>query len=83
MVRTGTVKNFPPPKEAQENMESQKDKKKMPYSAPSLTELTAEQARKLVADRKKFNEEEAADFLKSIRKQQQSHATYQQRKRSA
>jgi hypothetical protein len=47
-------------------MESQGRKKK-PYSAPSLTKLTPEQARKLVADRRNCSEEEAADFLKSLR----------------
>jgi hypothetical protein len=44
-------------------MES-KDPKKKPYSFPTLTRLTAEQAKKLVADRKLCNEEDAADFFK-------------------
>jgi hypothetical protein len=63
-------------------MESQ-DQKKKPYSAPSLTKLTPEQAKKLVADRTNCSEEEAADFLKSLRKQRQSDATDQEWKRSA
>jgi hypothetical protein len=56
--------------------------KKKPYSRPSLTKLTAEQATKLVAERKKCSEEEAAELLKSLRRQP-SEATDQRRKRSA
>ena len=63
-------------------MESQDRKKKL-YSAPSLTKLTLEQARKLVADRRNCSEEEAADFLKSLRQLPLHDATDQQRKRSA
>jgi len=59
------------------------DRKKKPYSAPSLTKLTPEQARKLVADRRNCSEEEAADFLKSLRQQPLHDATDQQRQRSA
>ena len=44
-------------------MES-KDPKKKPYSPPpTLTKLTPEQARTLLADRKNCGEEEAADLL--------------------
>jgi len=53
------------------------------YTSPILKELTQEQAKKLVADRKHCNEEEAAEFLKFLRKRQQNDATGQQRKRSA
>jgi transcriptional regulator of met regulon len=60
------------------------DNKKKPYSPPTLTKLTPEQARKLVADRKKFNEEKAAiAFLKALSRQPTSNATNQKRKRSA
>ena len=55
-------------------MESQDRKKKL-YSAPSLTKLTPEQARKLVANRRDCSEEEAADFLKSLRHQPLHDAT--------
>jgi hypothetical protein len=55
-------------------MESQDRKKKL-YSAPSLTKLTPEQARKLVANRRDCSEEEAADFLKSLRQQPLHDAT--------
>jgi hypothetical protein len=55
-------------------------KKKRPYSPPSLTTLTLEQAKELVADRRKCGEEEAHDFLKSVRQQQR--ARYQEGKRS-
>jgi AmiR/NasT family two-component response regulator len=63
-------------------MESQ-DKKKKPYSPPTLTKLTPEQAKKLVADRKNCSEEEAADFLNSLLRQQPNNAMDQKRKRSA
>ena len=58
------------------------DQKKKPYSAPTLTQLTPEQARKLIADRKNCSEEEAAEFLMSLRKQPPNNATDQQRQRS-
>lgn len=60
-----------------------KDNKKKPYSSPTLTELTREQAIKLVADRKHCSEEEAVEFLDSLRKQKQSDARDQKRDRSA
>ena len=60
-----------------------KDHKKKPYSPPALTELTQEQAIKLVAKRKNCSEEEAAEFLESLRKQPPNDATDQKRKRSA
>ena len=64
-------------------MES-KDQKKKTYSPPTLTKLTPEQARKLVADRKHCSEEEAAiAFLKSLSRKPTNDATDQQRKRSA
>ena len=62
---------------------SSKDKKKRLYSPPTLTDLTREQAITLVAKRKRCSDEEAAEFLKSLRKQQQTDATNQERKRSA
>ena len=43
-------------------MES-KDPKKKPYSPPTLTKLTPEQAKTLLADHKNCGEEEAADLL--------------------
>ena len=47
-----------------------KNTKKNPYSPPAVTKLTPEQAKKLVADHKSCSEEEAADFLKSLRREQ-------------
>jgi hypothetical protein len=58
------------------------DQKRKPYSPPALTKLTPEQAKKLVADRDNCSEEEAADFLKLLRKQP-NEARDQKRKRSA
>ena len=52
-------------------MESQ-DRKKKPYSPPTLRKLTPEQAKRPIADRKNCSEEEAAEFLKSLRRQQQN-----------
>jgi hypothetical protein len=57
------------------------DNKKNPYSPPTLTKLTPEQA---VADREKFKEEEAAiAFLKALSRPPTDKATDQKRKRSA
>jgi hypothetical protein len=64
-------------------MESE-DQKKNTYCHPTFTKLTAEQARKFVADYKTRNEEEAAaDFFESLRKHPPNNATDQKRKRSA
>jgi len=43
-------------------MESNNQKQE-PYSPPTLRKITLEQAKKLVADRQKYSEEEAADLL--------------------
>jgi hypothetical protein len=45
-----------------------KDKKK-PYLSPTLKKLTIERAKKLVADRADRNDQEAAEFLKSLRQE--------------
>ncbi len=42
-------------------------KQKKPYSQPALTELTQEQAMKLVAERKNRSDEYAAEFLQALR----------------
>jgi len=47
-----------------------KEKKKKPYLSPTLTKLTPEQAKKLVADRTGRNDQEAAEFLQSFRQEQ-------------
>jgi hypothetical protein len=54
-----------------------------PYSPPVLTELTREQAIKLVAKRKNCTEEEAEKLLDSLRKQPPQDATDRKLKRSA
>jgi hypothetical protein len=63
-------------------MESE-DQKKKHYSHPTLTKLTAEQTRKVVADRKTCSKDEADDFFESLRKQPPNNTTNQKRKRSA
>ena len=63
-------------------MKSQ-DQKKKPYSAPVLTKLTLEQAKKHVADRKNCSAEEAAQFLKPLRQTATTDCIDQNWKRSA
>jgi len=64
-------------------MES-KDPRKEPYSPPTLTTLTPEQAETLLADRKNCSEEKAADLLEiPPDNENQNTATDQKRKRSA
>ena len=53
------------------------------YNPPMLTELTEEQANKLVADRKKCTEEEAAKLLRRLRKPLPKEGTSRERRRSA
>ena len=43
------------------------DRKTTPYFPPTLTKLTLNQARKLVADRTYRDQEEAGKFLESLR----------------
>ena len=44
--------------------------KKKPYLSPTLKKLTLERAKKFVVDRTDRNDQEAAEFLKSLRQQQ-------------
>lgn len=57
--------------------------KKKSYSPPSLTELTREQAKKLVMERKHGSEETASEFLNLLRQQSKSTGKDQERKRPA
>jgi hypothetical protein len=63
-------------------MESEAQKKK-PYSAPVLTKLTLEQAKKHVAARKNCSAEEAAQLLQSLRQTPTTDCIDQNWKRSA
>jgi hypothetical protein len=45
---------------------------KKPYLPPTVTKLTPNQARQLVANRINGNEEEAADFLESMQEQKKT-----------
>jgi len=47
--------------------------KKKPYSPPALRNLTPEQAKTIVADRKNCSEEEAAQFLESLQHLQEQN----------
>ena len=60
-----------------------KDHKKNRYFPPTLTKLTPEQAKKLVADRKGCSEEDATDFLNSLRRRHTERPPDDERKRSA
>jgi len=54
-----------------------KDKKKKLYLSPTLKKLTLERAKKLVADHTDRNDQEAAEFLKSLRQENpQKEETY-------
>jgi hypothetical protein len=47
-----------------------KDKKKKPYLSPTVTTLTPEQAKRLVAERTHRDDQQAAKFLESLRQRQ-------------
>jgi hypothetical protein len=67
--------------------------KKKPYSSPTIRKLTPGQAKTLIADDRNCSEEEAAEFLESLQRQQRQNdqkrneplndAKEQKRKRSA
>ena len=42
---------------------------KKPYSPPTLKQLTLEQIKKLISERKNWTEEKVAEFLKSFQSQ--------------
>ncbi len=56
-----------------EIMQSDSEGKKKPYSPPTITKMTPEQARQYVVDRTNCSEQEAADFLESLRREQQQN----------
>jgi hypothetical protein len=64
-------------------------RKKKPYSAPAVNELTEEQGRLFVVDRARCSHQEAADFLESLGREQrrneqrENDANDKKRKRSA
>ena len=49
------------------------DKKKKPYVPPNLSKLTLDEAVKLTADRTNRNQQEAAEFLESLRREKPPH----------
>jgi hypothetical protein len=51
-------------------MHSDPDRKKTPYSSPSMSKLSLEQAKEFVSRRANCSEQEAADFLESLRQEQ-------------
>jgi hypothetical protein len=64
-------------------MDSDSESKKKPYPPPAWTEVTREQAIKIVVEHKNWSEEEAAEFLDSMRKQPPPNNADEKRKRAA
>jgi hypothetical protein len=52
-------------------MQSDPGGKKKPYSPPAITPLSLEQATQFVSRRTNCSEQEATDFLESLRQEQQ------------
>jgi hypothetical protein len=52
-------------------MQFDSESKKKPYSAPRVTKLTPERAKQFVADHTNCSDQEATDWLESLRKEQQ------------
>jgi hypothetical protein len=44
--------------------------KKRPYSSPSATKLTPDQAKRFVKEHANFSDQQAADLLESLRREQ-------------
>jgi hypothetical protein len=57
------------------------DDRKETYSPPSVKRLTPEQARKFVVDRANCSEQEAEDFLESLRREWQQNDQHDDGKR--
>jgi hypothetical protein len=49
------------------------ESQKKPYSPPTVKELTLEQARAFVTERANCSDQEAADWLKSLRQEQENY----------
>jgi hypothetical protein len=75
-------------------MKSDSEGKKKPYAPPTVTRLPPERAKQFVADRTNCSDQEAADILESLRREQQrnqekqneqpqNNANDEKRKRSA
>jgi hypothetical protein len=54
-------------------MQLDSEGKKKPYCPPAVTKLTREQAKQFVADRTNCSDQEAADFLESLRREQRQN----------
>jgi hypothetical protein len=54
-------------------MQSDSDSKKKPYSPPTATKVTLEQAKQFVADHSNCSDQEAMDLLESLRREQQQN----------
>jgi hypothetical protein len=54
-------------------MQPDSKNKKKPYSPPTVTNQTPERAKQFVADRANCSDQEAADFLESLRREQQQN----------
>jgi hypothetical protein len=58
-------------------MQSDSEGEKKSYSPPTVTKLTPEQARQFVKGRTNCSDQEAADFLESMRREQQQNEQQQ------
>ena len=58
-------------RQVHEIMKSDSKGNKKPYAPPTVTKLPPEQAKQFVADRTNCSDQEAADILESLRREQQ------------
>ena len=54
-------------------MQFDSEGKKKPYSSPTLTKLSTDQAKQFVASNTNCSDQEAADLLESLRQEQQQN----------
>jgi hypothetical protein len=61
-------------------MKNESKPRKKVYSAPTLTKLAEDEAKKFVTDRTNCSDEEAQDILESLREEQQDKKKEDQKK---
>lgn len=69
------------PVRVHEIIKSDSKGKKKPYSTPTVTKLTPEQAKQFVVERTNCSDQEAADVLESLRREQQQNEEKQNEQR--
>jgi hypothetical protein len=63
-------------------MQFDSESKKKPYSPPTVTKLTLEQAKQFVAGHANCSDQEATDLLESLRREQQQNLYFVRSMRS-